>query len=318
MVNKMKAIQILGDKKSPKIIPNTITPKPTPQGAEILVRVHAAGVTGDELGWPELYETASRIPGHELSGTVDELGPGYTGDLVIGQEVFAFTSADRGQCQAEYVACLPDEVASKPAAISHLEAAALPIPILTAWEAAMDHGEITADMTVLVAGASGAVGFIAVQLVAQFTGAHVLALASPRHHEALRQLGAEVLDYNESDWASSIGAVDVVIDMVGGSILRKAWEIVAEDGIIITVADPPPPWAFGNVVPEESVGRHGLRYKYFIVWPNAERLCRASEMIEAGALKALVVKSFPFAEAVQAWEYSRQRDKGSKVVIEFK
>ncbi|KAK1701179.1 zinc-binding dehydrogenase [Colletotrichum godetiae] len=314
----MKAIQILGDKKSPNIILNTATPKPTPQGAEILVRVHAAGVTGDELGWPELYQTASRIPGHELSGTVDEVGPDYTGDLVIGQEVFAFTSADRGQCQAEYVSCLPNEVAPKPASISHVEAAALPIPILTAWEAVIDHGDINADMTVLITGTSGAVGLIAVQLVAQLTGARVLALASPRHHESLRQLDADVLDYNDTDWIPSVGAVDIVIDTVGGSILSDAWRLVTEDGMIITVADPPPPWAFGNVVPEESLGRPGVRYKYFIVSPNAERLCRASGMVEAGALQALMVKSFPLIEVVRAWECSQQRGRGHKVVIDFR
>ncbi|KAK7452072.1 zinc-binding dehydrogenase [Colletotrichum acutatum] len=307
----------MGDEKSPKITLNTNIPKPSPEGANILVRVHAAGVTGDELSWPELYETASRIPGHELSGTIAELGPEYTGSLSVSQDVYAFTSADRGQCQAEYVACSPDEVTPKPTCISHLEAAALPIPVLTAWEAAIDHGEITADMIVLVTGASGAVGVLAVQLVAQLSGARVIALASSRNHENLKQLGAEVLDYNDPGWTSTVGGVDVVIDTVGGSVLSDVWKVVAEDGMIITVADPPPTWAFEDVVPEDSSRRPGVRYKYFIVSPNAERLCRASEMVEAGALKALAVKSFPFTEADQAWESARQRGRGHKVVIEF-
>ncbi|KXH37245.1 zinc-binding dehydrogenase [Colletotrichum simmondsii] len=313
----MKAVQIMGDKKSPKIILNTDMPKPTLTGAEILVRVYAAGVTGDELGWPELYQTASRIPGHELSGTIVELGPEYTGNISIGQNVYAFTSADRGQCQAEYVACLPDEVAPKPTCISDLEAAALPIPVLTAWEAVIYHGKITADMTVLVTGASGAVGVLAVQSVAQLSGARVIALASPRNHENLKQLGAEVLDYNDPGWAPTVGGVDVVIDTVGGSILSDAWKVVADHGMIITVADPPPPWALGDAVPEDSFRRPGVRYKYFIVSPNAERLCSASDMVESGALKALAVKSFPFTEAEQAWECARQRGRGHKVVIEF-
>ncbi|KAK1474624.1 zinc-binding dehydrogenase [Colletotrichum abscissum] len=317
MTNKMKAVQIMSDKNSPKITLNTDMPRPTLTDAEILVRVHAAGVTGDELGWPELYETASRIPGHELSGTIAELGPDYTGNLSIGQDVYAFTSADRGQCQAEYVTCLPGEVAPKPTCISYVEAAALPIPVLTAWEAVVDHGKINTDMTVLVTGASGAVGVLAVQLVAQLSGARVIALASPRHHENLKQLGAEVLDYNDPGWTSTAGGVDVVIDTVGGSILSDVWKAVAVDGMIITVADPPPPWAFGGTVPEESFARPGVRHKYFIVSPNAERLCRASEMVEAGALKALAVKSFPFTKAKQAWECAQQRGRGHKVVVEF-
>lgn len=94
----MKAFQIMGENQSPRITLNINMPKPTLTGAEILVQVNAARVTGDELSWPELYETTSRIPGHELSGNIAELGPEYTGNLSIGQDVYAFTSADRGQC----------------------------------------------------------------------------------------------------------------------------------------------------------------------------------------------------------------------------
>ncbi|EXF76413.1 zinc-binding dehydrogenase [Colletotrichum fioriniae PJ7] len=147
-------------------------------------------------------------------------------------------------------------------------------------------------MKVLVTGASGAVGVLAVQLAAQLSGDRIIALASQRSHENLKQLGSEVLNYNDSGWISSIGGVNVVIDTVGQSILGDAWKVMAEDGMIITVANPPPPWAFGDVVPEESLERPEDRCKYFIVSPNAEKLYRTSEMVEVGALKALAVKWF--------------------------
>ncbi|EQB44580.1 zinc-binding dehydrogenase [Colletotrichum gloeosporioides Cg-14] len=155
----MKAVQVLGPASSPEVVATSSLPTPIPHSSEILIRVHAAGITADELLWPELYTAPHRIPGHELSGTVAALGPTYTGPLRLSQPVFAFIAADRGGGgQAEYVVCLPDEVAPKPSSISHEAAAALPIPLLTAWEGIIVRGKVGAGMKVLTTGAGGAVG----------------------------------------------------------------------------------------------------------------------------------------------------------------
>ncbi|KAI8653878.1 hypothetical protein LRP88_00382 [Fusarium phalaenopsidis] len=314
----MKAVQILGDKSCPKIVTNYSLETPKPGNDDILVQVYAAGITGDEVLWPEVYNTPTRIPGHDISGIISAFGPGYSGPLNIGQEVFAFLDADRGQGQAQYVICSPDEVAPKPASISHGEAAALPIPVLTAWEVMVEHGKVEPDMKVLITGASGAVGILFVQLVKQVVGAHVIALASARHRPALTQFGAsEVVDYNTPNWERLISDVDVVFDTVGGDVLAKTWETVKENGVIVTVGDPPPPWAFGRGTAVESIGNPGVRYLHFIVSANAERLRKASEMIDGGCIKALAVKAFPFHEAEQAWLHAQQRNRGHKVVIEF-
>ncbi|KAJ4322852.1 hypothetical protein N0V84_004616 [Fusarium piperis] len=314
----MKGVQILGDKSCPKIVTNNSLKNPEPGNGDILVQVYAAGITGDEVLWPEVYNTPTRIPGHDISGVVSALGPSYLGPLRIGQEVFAFLDADRGQGQAHYVICSPVEVTLKPASISHAEAAALPIPVLTAWEAMAEHGRVQSDMKVLVTGASGAVGILFVQFVKQVVGAYVIALASARHHTTLTKLGAnKVVDYNTPNWERLISDVDVVFDTVGGDILAKTWETVKEDGVIVTVGDPPPPWAFGQGTAVESVGNPGVRYMHFIVSANTERLRKASEMIDGGRIKALAVRAFPFHEAEQAWLYAQQRSRGHKVVIEF-
>ncbi|KAM5347425.1 hypothetical protein ACJ41O_010430 [Fusarium nematophilum] len=314
----MKAVQILGDISSPKIGTNYSMPKPGPTKAEVLIHVHAAGVTGDEILWPEPYNTPSRIPGHDISGTIDSFGPEYNGPLEVGQEVFALLAADRGEGQAEYVICLAEEVAPRPASLSHAEAAALPIPVLTAWEAVVDHGEITYGMEVLVTGASGAVGLLFVQLVKRLTGAQVVALASYRNHDALRQLGADkTLDYGTPGWEHSVKDVDAVFDTVGGDVLARTWETVKEDGTIVTVGDPAPAWAFGRGRAPESVDHPGVRYKHFIVSPNADRLGKAAEMINGGEIKPLAVRPFPFSQAEEAWECARQRGRGYKAVIEF-
>lgn len=314
----MKAIQILGDISSPNTTINQSMKKPTPHNAEILVKVHAAGVTGDEVLWPEVYKTASRIPGHEISGVVSATGPDYHGPLEVGQEVFALIAADRGEGSAEYTICLADEAAPKPASLSHAEAAALSMPFLTAWEALVDHGGVKPGMRVLITGASGAVGSMAVQLATRMTGCHVSALASSQNHEYLRRLGArEVFDYNSPGWEHHIQDADLVLDTVGGDILHKTWETVKKDGVIITVGDPAPPWAFQDVEAAESFSLPGVRYKHFIVSPSAERLSRLSGMISDGSVEFPAVKVFPVHEADQAWANARLRNRGAKVVVEF-
>ncbi|KAM0339664.1 hypothetical protein ACHAPU_010846 [Fusarium lateritium] len=314
----MKAVQVLGDAALPKVSINYSMEKPVPIDSEILVHVRAAGVTADELGWPELYQTPSRIPGHDISGSIAALGPDYEGPLFIRQEVFCLLSADRGAGQADFAICSAEEVAPKPAQLSHAEAAALPIPMLTAWEGILDHGNLTSDSRGLVTGASGAVGRMIVQLVKRLTGACVIALASTRNHDLLRSLGAEeTIDYSNSEWETSIRTVDFVFDTVGGEVLAKTWEVVKSDGIIVTVGDPAPAWAFGQQTAPEVSKYPGVKHVHFIVAPHAERLMEGSRMLDAGLLKPLPVRIFPFAEAEQAWRYARQRGRREKVVIEF-
>jgi NADPH:quinone reductase-like Zn-dependent oxidoreductase len=314
----MKAIQILGDASHPSVSINYSMKKPMPSNAEILVQVHAAGVTGDELIWPEVYQTPSRIPGHDISGTIAALGPDYCGPLALGQEVFCLISADRGEGQADFAICYADEVAPKPAKLSHAEAAALPIPMLTAWEGIVDHGNLTPGSRVLVTGASGAVGQQIVQLVKSLTGAYVTALASTRNHELLRSLGAdETVDYTVSNWETSINSVEFVFDTVGGDVLSKTWEVVKSDGTIVTVGDPAPAWAFGKETAPEVLKYPGVKHLHFIVSQNAERLGEGSRMLDAGLIKPLRVKVFSFEKAMEAWEYAQQRGRGEKVVIEF-
>ncbi|KAF5598237.1 reticulon-4-interacting 1 like mitochondrial [Fusarium pseudocircinatum] len=312
----MKAVQILGDMSSPKLTINHSMEKPEPVNTDILVRVHAAGVTGDEIMWPETYRRLTRIPGHDISGVITAFGPDYSGPLQIGQEVFAFLSAHTGEGQADYVVCTPDEVALKPASLSYAEAAALPIPVLTAWEV-LDYADIHAGTRVLVTGASGAVGQQFVQLIKHLTGAYVVALASETNKHLLGDVPDEIVDYKTPSWQKSVQNVDVVFDTVGGEVLAKTWETVKSDGMIITIGDPAPSWAFGSDEPSESLSLPGVKYKYFILSPNADRLGQVAKLYDDGVLKPLAVKTFPFERAVEAWEGARQRGKGNKVVIDF-
>src|ERR1700750_3520883 len=151
-----------------------LTEMPYPHMSEndVIVEVHAAAFTPGELEWPATWtDRAGRhrtpsIPGHEVSGVVAELGYGTTG-LTIGQRVFGLTDWARNGTLAEYVAVEPRTLAPLSAGIDHSVAAALPISGLTAWQALFDHGRLVAGQTVLIHGAAGAVGSIAVQLAVE-------------------------------------------------------------------------------------------------------------------------------------------------------
>lgn len=314
----MNAVQILGPQTSPSISLTAAVRIPEANASQILVKVHAAGITADELLWPELYKTQSRIPGHEVSGTVFKLGPSYDGKLQVGDEVFVMLHANRGQGQAEYVATEQEELCRMPKRLSFAAAAALPIPLVTAWEAIHDKLKLQRGQRVLVTGASGAVGSIFVHLAAEVVGAEVVALGSREHCERLRELGAiKVVYYDDQEWETHVMGVDAVFDTVGGDVLRRTWSTVKPDGAIVTIGDPPPPWAFGRESPEALQRRPNVRYDYFVVSPNRSYLSEAVKLLDNGVLEPLEVEVFPFNKAIEAWTFARRRGRGRKAVLQF-
>src|SRR6185369_16627120 len=139
------------------------------------------------------------VPGHEVSGVVEAVGPDAAG-FAVGDEVFGYTDVRRDGGDAEYVAVRADagELAPKPASLTHVEAAAVPLSALTAWQALFDHGALRSGQRVLIHGAAGGVGTFAVQL-ARWRGAHVIGTASPPQLAFLRELGAdEVIDHTST------------------------------------------------------------------------------------------------------------------------
>ncbi|MCO5997651.1 NADP-dependent oxidoreductase [Actinoallomurus rhizosphaericola] len=201
----------------------SLTDMPYPHAAEndVIVRVHAAGFTPGELDWPTTWsDRAGRdrtpsIPGHELSGVVVELGYGTTG-LTVGQRVFGPTDWARDGSLAEYTAVEARNLASLAADIDHTVAAALPISGLTAWQGLFDHARLTTGQTVLIHGAAGGVGSIAVQL-AREAGARVIGTGRADDREVALGLGAHAFLDLDADDLRHVGEVDVVFDGPDGS-----------------------------------------------------------------------------------------------------
>jgi NADPH:quinone reductase-like Zn-dependent oxidoreductase len=273
----------------------SLTDMPYPQAAsnDVIVRVHASGFTPGELDWPGTWtDRAGRdrtpsVPGHELSGVVVELGFGTTG-LSVGQRVFGPADWTRNGTLAEYTAVEARNLAPLPADIDHTVAAALPISGLTAWQALFDHGRLTTGQTVLIHGAAGGVGSIAVQL-AREAGARVIGTGRASDRDRALALGVDTFLDLQAEKLEDADAADVVFDVIGGDILDRSAALVRAGGTLVTIAMPP------KVQPEDG------RAVFFVVEPDRARLTDLAQRVRDGRLKPVVGAVRPLAEAPSAF-----------------
>ncbi|MEV4996617.1 NADP-dependent oxidoreductase [Streptomyces niveus] len=280
---------------------------PHPHAAEndVIVRVHAAGFTPGELAWDGTWtDRAGRdrtpsVPGHELSGVVTELGYGTTG-LTVGQRVFGLADWSRDGSLAEYTAVEARNLAPLPADVDHVTAAALPVSGLTAWQALFDHGRLTTGQTVLVHGAAGGVGSLAVQL-AREVGARVIGTGRAADRETVLELGADVFVDLQAERLEDIGDVDLVFDVIGGDILDRSATLVRAGGTLVTIAGPV------TVQPADG------RAVFFVVEPDRARLADLAGRLRAGRLKPIVGVVRPLAEAAEA--FAPQKRVPGKTII---
>jgi len=305
----MKVMRFNDSSAEPGLIAGTASvPRPGP--GELLVRVHAAGVTPTELLWYPTTQTedggkrTGAIPGHEFSGIVEAVGRDVDPGLA-GGEVFGLNDWFDEGATAEYCVAQASSIAPKPNRLSHAEAASAPIGALTAWQGLFDRARVRAGERVLIHGASGGVGIFAVQL-ARWAGASVIATASARNAEFLRQLGAEqVVDYRSERFGEHVSDVDVVFDGVGGTTLERSWNVLKPAGRMVTIA-------------ADSEGAHDERTKaaFFIVEPNRQELSEIARLLDCGDLMTCVDGVVPLAQASAAYlgAAGRQLRRG-KVVI---
>jgi NADPH:quinone reductase-like Zn-dependent oxidoreductase len=272
----------------------TLTDLPYPHAAEndVVVRVHAAGFTRGELDWPTSWtDRAGRdrtpsVPGHELSGVVAELGYGTTG-LTVGQRVFGLADWARDGSLAEYTAVEARNLAPLAADIDHTVAAALPISGLTAWQGLFVHAGLTTGQTVMIHGAAGAVGSIAVQL-AREAGARVIGTGRARDRDVVAGLGAHAFLDLDAEPLASLGEVDVVFDVVGGDVLERSAALVRAGGTVVSIAAPP------TVQPKAG------RAVFFVVEADRAQLTELARRVRDGRLKPLLGAVRPLAEAADA------------------
>src|SRR5438445_2817302 len=307
----MKAIRLHG-RGGPHHLVYEDAPQPRPGAEEVLVRVYATGIIANELKWDETYQTkagsprALPIPGRDLSGVVEAVGHGVT-EPAKGDEVYAMLDYGCDGAEAEFTIALPNELAPKPRTLDHVQAAAVPLTALTAWQGLFEHARLIAGQTVLIHGAAGSVGVFAVQL-ARWAGAQVIATASKRNRDFLHELGASVvIDYSAERFEEVVHHIDVVFDLVGGETLARSWQVLKPGGVLISVGSPQPP--------AEVTKGHDAGFAWFIVEPNRELPIQIGALIDAGQLRPIIDAVFPLSQARQAYEQGTKGHMRGKIVL---
>jgi N-ethylmaleimide reductase len=284
--------------------------RPAAAAGEVVVRVQAAGVNG--LDWKirdGLVRDAFPLAlpatlGIELAGTVTEVGAGVSG-YAIGDRVMG-PLAGLG-AYSDYVAVAASKLAHTPAALDDVQAAAIPVASLTAWQALFDAGELKRGQTVLIHGAAGGVGSFAVQL-ARLAGARVVATAQGVNAGYLQGLGADlVIDYRSSNFWERSGKVDLVLDLVGGETLAKSWQVLAAGGRIVSTAAP-------EIMAQAAAGKPG---KWFQMKPDASRLAELATMAADGRLTVRVSEIAELSDINGAIERNKTGHGAGKTVVRF-
>lgn len=276
--------------------------RPEPQAAinDVVVQIHASGFTWDELTWPPTWtdrafnDRTPSIPGHEVAGVVTGLGYGTTG-LSVGQRVFGLTDWYRDGTLAEYVAVEARDLAPLPGDIDFTVGASVVMSGLTAWQGLFQHGRLQAGETVLAHGAAGVVGSMVTQL-AREAGAYVIGTGRAADRQKALDFGANEFVDLETDALENLGAVDLVLDVIGGDIAKRSAHLVRPGGTLTTIMGP-----------AEAQPLDGLAVD-FVVEPDRAQLSEIIQRVRDGRLRPNVGKIATLDDAVATFNSTERRN----------
>lgn len=282
-------------------------PDPQPAIGDALVQVRAASFTPTELTWPLFtdragHDRAPLIPAHEGSGIVVALGYGTAG-VSVGDEVYGLIDGYRDGWAAEYVAIEARSLAPKPTTVDFVEAAAVPQAGLTSWQALFDHGQLESGQTVVIHGAGGGVGSVAVQL-ARWTRAHVIGTGRASARQRVLEMGADdFVDVEQDGWETAVGQVDLVYDAIGGDVLAHSLAIVKPGGALVSVMAPP------------QTDRDDIRTVHFVRDASGAQLREISRLVDEGTLRPHVGAVYPLAHTREAFTAKSTEHIPGKVIL---
>lgn len=297
----MRAV-VVHETGGPEVLRLEDVERPEPGDGEVLIAVRAAAV--NPIDWKYRRGLASKqlpaVLGSDVSGVVEV---SRADGFAAGDEVFGFAATGG---YAELASTPSRMIAKKPAGLSHVQAAAIPVAALTAWQALFDRGALERGQTALVAGAAGGVGHFAVQF-AKRAGARVIGTGSARSRDFVLGLGAdEFVDYSRQDVATAVSGVDVAVDTVGGETTQALLQTVREGGVLVVIAGAPP---------ELQAAERGVRAQLLIMSASSEQLAEVGELVAAGEVHVEIAETVPLAEAARAHALSESGHTRGKIIL---
>ncbi|WJY13657.1 NADP-dependent oxidoreductase [Pectobacteriaceae bacterium CE90] len=335
MTAMMKAVR-LHEFGGPEVLHYEDAPRPTPGTGEVLVRVHAASINPPDLYLRDGYRTLPPqwrpsptfplIPGTDIAGVIMAAGEGVR-HFQVGDDVYAMVRFPQDLMKgsgayAEYICVADDELALIPPGIDYVHAAAAPMSLLTAWQFLVDTGHDAPNpfqsfphvpvalegKTVLVNGAGGGVGHLAVQ-VARWKGARVIAVASGKHEALLRELGAsEFIDYTRQAAETVVQSVDLVIDAVGGTNVERFLNIIRPGGALYLVN----PLGFAG---QSEADLRGIIVSSTQVRSSGQQLQEAGQLLSSGLLRVVTDSTYHLFDAAAAHERASKGRIQGKIVL---
>lgn len=324
---KKGGILRLGENKEPELGEN-----------DVLVEIHAAGVNLLDAKIRDgefkliLPYRLPLILGNDVAGVVVSVGSRVR-RFKPGDEVYARPHQDRIGTFAQFIAISEADVAMKPKNLTMEEAASVPLVALTAWQVLVERAKLKKGQKVLVHAGSGGVGTIAIQL-AKHIGAHVATTTSTANVELVRRLGADVvIDYKKDDFEKILEGYDVVLNSLGKDALEKSLRVLKPGGKLISISGPPDPdfarengsgFLLQQVMRLLSFGirrkakRHGVSYSFLFMTANGGQLGEITSLIEAGAIRPVMDRVFPFEKTNEALAYVETGRAKGKVVVAIK
>ncbi|MDQ0133290.1 NADPH:quinone reductase-like Zn-dependent oxidoreductase [Neorhizobium galegae] len=314
------------------------TPEPALRDNDVMVEVHAAGVNAldNKIRDGEFKLILPyRLPlvlGNDVAGVVVRVGANVR-RFKPGDEVYARPAQDRIGTFAEYIAMDEADVARKPGNLSMVEAASMPLVALTAWQVLVERANLRKGQKVLIHAGSGGVGTIAIQL-AKHLGAHVATTTSTANVALAKSLGADVVvDYKKDDFEKVLQGYDVVLNSLGKDTLEKSLNVLKPGGKLISISGPPDPdfarqngsgWLLQQAMRLLSFGirkkarRRKIGYSFLFMTANGGQLAQITSLIEAGYIRPVMDRVFPFEKTNEALNYVETGRAKGKVVIAVK
>jgi len=294
--------------------------RPEPKEDELLIRVHATTV--NPADWQirsgrrfKLKRPFSLILGFDVSGVVEAVGNSVS-DFQVGDAVYGWVDVRKGGAYAEYTAGPATDFAHKPQSLDHIQAAALPVVALTAWQVLFDAAELSDGQKVLIHAAAGGVGHIAVQL-AKWKGAYVIGTASGHNESFLCELGVdEFINYQTTRFEDVVQNVDVVLESVNrdipveafaGETLERSWGVLKKNGVLVSICAGPS---------SDTAAEYGVRGVH--VRPPAQKneiLAKIAKLVDAGHIKPFISTVLPLKEARKAHKISQKGHTRGKIVL---